>query len=243
MNLVYIFDVDGTLTPSRQAITDEMREFFTQFTQNNEVCLVSGSDYVKTIEQLGQDIVEDCVNRSYNCSGNSVWERGMEMYSSSWRLPDECSVWLERALITSEYPDRTGKHIEHRPGAVNFSIVGRNADLEQRARYVEYDKVTNEREKLAEDFNIQFEVDLNTVATIGGETGIDITEKGKDKQQVLDDFSDRTVYFFGDRCEAGGNDYPLAHAITERRRDGDKVFNVSGWQDTLDILRRLTNNR
>jgi len=243
MNLVYIFDVDGTLTPSRQAITDEMREFFTQFTQNNEVCLVSGSDYVKTIEQLGQDIVEDCVNRSYNCSGNSVWERGIEMYSSSWRLPDECSVWLERALITSEYPDRTGKHIEHRPGAVNFSIVGRNADLEQRARYVEYDKVTNEREKLAEDFNIQFEVDLNTVATIGGETGIDITEKGKDKQQVLDDFSDRTVYFFGDRCEAGGNDYPLAHAITERRRDGDKVFNVSGWQDTLDILRRLTNNR
>jgi phosphomannomutase len=240
MNLVYIFDVDGTLTPSRQPITDEMREFFTQFTQNNEVYLVSGSDYVKTIEQLGQDIVEDCVKRSYNCSGNSVWERGMEMYSSSWRLPGECAVWLERAIITSEYPEKTGKHIEHRPGSVNFSIVGRNADLEQRARYVEYDKVTREREKLADDFNIQFSHDLNTVATIGGETGIDITEKDSDKRQILKDFSDRTVYFFGDRCEEGGNDYPLANAIIQRNRDGDKVFNVAGWQDTLAELKRLT---
>jgi len=244
MNDVYIFDVDGTLTPSRQPITEEMREFFTQFAQNHEVYLVSGSDYDKTIEQLGQYIVEDLVKRSYNCSGNSVWERGMEIRKSSWTLPGEAATWLERTLITNEYPEKTGNHIEHRPGAVNFSIVGRNADLEQRARYIAHDNSTQEREKLAELFNKQFQDRLNIVATIGGETGLDIVERGRDKQQVFDDFRNdpRKIHFFGDKAEPGGNDWPLAKAIYDCE-DHSQVYQVETWRDTLEHLKKLTRRR
>lgn len=237
MNEAFIFDVDGTLTPSRQPITDEFREFFLQFTQNHDVFLVSGSDYAKTVEQLGTEITEDAVRRVYSCSGNSVWERGIEQYNSDWRLPGEAVTWLERVLETSDYPEKTGNHIEHRPGAVNFSIVGRNADLDQRARYVQHDTATDERVKLVEDFNLQFER-LGVVATIGGETGIDITEREKDKRQVLRDFEDRDVVFFGDKCQEGGNDYPLAKAIYDRAYENDHMHNVSGWQETMALLTR-----
>ena len=59
MKATYVFDVDGTLTPSRQLITDEFRDFFMQFALHHDVYLVSGSDYVKTVEQLGEVIVND----------------------------------------------------------------------------------------------------------------------------------------------------------------------------------------
>lgn len=235
MNEAFIFDVDGTLTPSRQPITDEFREFFLQFTQNHDVFLVSGSDYAKTVEQIGAEITEDAVRRVYSCSGNSVWERGIEQYKSNWRLPDEAATWLEKVLETSDYPEKTGNHIEHRPGAVNFSIVGRNADLDQRARYVQHDTATDERVKLAKDFNLQFDR-LGVVATIGGETGIDITEKEKDKRQILKEFEDRDVVFFGDKCQEEGNDYPLVKAIRDRAYEQDRVHHVSGWQETMDLL-------
>ena len=66
----FIFDVDGTLTPSRQTINPEFKEFFKTFIASNKVWLVTGSDYPKTLEQLGADICEGVVT-VYNCSGNA----------------------------------------------------------------------------------------------------------------------------------------------------------------------------
>jgi len=71
----FLFDVDGTLTPSRKSIDPEFKEFFKTFIQNNKVWLVTGSDYAKTVEQLGTDITESVVT-CYNCSGNDVWFKG-----------------------------------------------------------------------------------------------------------------------------------------------------------------------
>ena len=236
MNHAYIFDVDGTLTPSRQSITDSFRDLFVQFANNHDVYLITGSDNEKTIEQLSQDIVNESVRRCYNCSGNSVWERGIEIYSSPWTLPKDAENHLMELLALSECPTKAGNHLEVRPGAVNFSTVGRDATLEQRAEYILFDQETNEREMIVESFNTNFGSKLNCLATIGGETGIDITEVGKDKSQILPDFEGRIVEFFGDKCDIGGNDYPLAKAIQDRAVEGDKVHHVSGWEETMNIL-------
>ena len=48
----YIFDVDGTLTPSRKKIEHEFWAPFLIFCRHNHVSLVTGSDREKTIEQL-----------------------------------------------------------------------------------------------------------------------------------------------------------------------------------------------
>ena len=45
----FIFDVDGTLTPSRKKITPEFFDEFFQFTEENDVYLVTGSDRDKTL--------------------------------------------------------------------------------------------------------------------------------------------------------------------------------------------------
>ena len=47
----YVFDVDGTLTPSRQKILPEMEELFLNFISIKPVYLVTGSNYEKTEEQ------------------------------------------------------------------------------------------------------------------------------------------------------------------------------------------------
>ena len=48
----YIFDVDGTLTPSRQKIDPEFSTFMVNFACEHDVYLVTGSDRDKTLVQV-----------------------------------------------------------------------------------------------------------------------------------------------------------------------------------------------
>ena len=226
----YIFDVDGTITPSRQEIDPEFKDFFLDFCKNNEVYLVTGSDRPKTMEQIGEDIYNAC-KRVYQCSGNQVFE-GEKLYEySKWTPDEDVRNFLEDKLISSDFGLRTGTHIEERPGMINFSVVGRGATLGERLFYVEHDKKTEERVKIAREFKEKFPL---LDALVGGETGIDIFPLGKDKVQILDDFmicSD--IHFFGDRMDPAGNDYSLALKVIE---SGGKSHQVKNWKHTQYIL-------
>ena len=222
----YVFDVDGTLTPSRQKILPSMEKVFLEFIDEFKVYLVTGSDYVKTVEQLGTEIVEK-VEKVYNCSGSDVWQNGKNIKKSDWKISSEINMWLDDTLLDSKYPVRTGNHFEERPGLVNFSIVGRNANMEQRKDYVKYDKETGERDEIVRKFNNVF---CNVEASAGGETGIDIHPKGKDKSQIIDDFKPNdTIHFFGDRMDKDGNDYSLSLKAT-------KNYPVKSWEETYKIV-------
>ena len=180
----YLFDVDGTLTPSRGVMDEDFQEWFINFCNNNYVALVTGSDKPKTVEQVGEVVYNAC-SRVYNCSGNDVYEKDKSIRFNDWKLPEEAEHFLERKLSNSKYLTKTGLHIEHRTGLVNFSIVGRNAGTLQRKEYYKWDNIVNERANIAEEFNMTFPT---LEANVGGETGIDIFEKGKNKSQVLEDY-------------------------------------------------------
>jgi hypothetical protein len=110
---------------------------------------------------------------------------------------------------------------------VNFSVVGRGANAEQRQEYVAYDTSTNERNTIATAFNTMFP-DLE--AKVGGETGIDISPKGFDKSQIIKDFDkEDTTWFFGDAIYEGGNDLPIANVVKHFRK-------VDGWKQTMEYL-------
>ena len=236
MSTAYLFDVDGTLTPSRQSMDPKFRIWFCEFMSENAVYLVTGSDYAKTVEQLGVTITEN-VKAVYNCSGNDVWVGGKNIHTNNWQLPEEMHNFLSERLADSEFSLRTGLHFEHRPGMVNFSIVGRNATMDERKLYVEYDTYTNERDKIAKEFNELF--GDTVVATAGGETGLDIYPMGKDKAQIISDFSYYdSIVFFGDRCDPQGNDYTLSQAVTALSERGS-YYNVKGWKDTWNILEEI----
>lgn len=230
----YIFDVDGTLTPSRQKINDQFQKWFIEFIYDHNVYLITGSDYPKTLEQLGSTICEN-VNRVYNCSGSDVWENGKNIFSKVWHLPEDAIAWLEIQLQESKFYRKTGLHFEHRPGMVNYSIVGRNANLEERFIYKEWDEHKNERNTIAKQFNELFP---NIEARVGGETGIDIYPKGNDKGQIIKDFDPNDeLHFFGDRMDKAGNDYPLKKLLVDK--DLGLCYHIKDWEETWEILKTL----
>ena len=52
MQRIFMFDIDGTLTPARQQMTEEFTKFFLGFCKDNVVYLVTGSDHSKVLEQV-----------------------------------------------------------------------------------------------------------------------------------------------------------------------------------------------
>lgn len=235
-SIKYVFDVDGTLTPSRGKIDPEFEKFFYDFCKLNDVYLVTGSDKDKTVEQIG-DVLFGMAKVVYNCSGNDVWSAGVNVRTNNWTLPTELRNDLESWLQDSSFVLRTGNHIEERPGCVNFSIVGRNCTLGERKLYIKHDLTNKERETIATQISSKFP---SITATVGGETGIDIYPTGFDKGQVYYEFNEHDyIVFFGDRTEPSGNDYPLAIKIQPEKGE---VHQVNGWKNTWELLKlkRLT---
>lgn len=229
----FIFDVDGTLTPSRQKIDDDFAVFFTTFCTQNDVYLVTGSDRDKTVEQVSEEVYS-LAKRVYNCSGSDVYEGNHNVYTNDWTLPQSTRTWLENTLYSSKFVLRTGLHIEERPGMVNFSIVGRNATMGERKLYVEYEKNYKEREIIAEQFEKRFP---ELQAVVGGETGIDIFPIGSDKSQIVRDFDPNDeLHFFGDRMDKAGNDYPLKKIILDN--DLGICYSVRDYEHTWELLKQ-----
>ena len=186
----FLFDVDGTLTPSREKIDPDFAKWFQQFVTINTVCLVTGSDRIKTIEQIGEILFNMC-DKVYNCSGNDVYRFGMPHSKSEWKLDETEIDWLNKKLNESEWKIFTGQHIDQRTGCANFSIVGRGASWSQRKEYYLWDQSKGQRESIAKQLVEKFP---HLDAKVGGETGIDIFPQGKDKVTQVINEENRSLY-------------------------------------------------
>ena len=229
----FIFDVDGTLTDSRQQIDLSFEVYMIKFCCKYDVYLVTGSDRAKTVEQVGLDVYNRS-KRVYNCSGADVYEKDRNVYKSDWKPSRKLINFLSDELDFSTFPHKTGNHIEHRPGGINFSILGRGQDsMKHRKEYVKWDINTTERILMSDRIKSEFP-DLNI--QIGGQTGLDISDS--DKSQILRDFnSEDELVFFGDMMKEGQNDYPLAVAVD---KVGGTNYTVNSWQETYKKLKDLT---
>jgi phosphomannomutase len=188
------------------------------------VYLVTGSDYPKTLEQVGRDVCES-VTGVYNCAANQLHRSGQQEYSQEFTLLPEQRGFLEGLLAASQWPIRTGQHIEDRGSLTNYSTVGRGADPDQRSLYSAWDRSVQERRRLAVLIETRYP---ELSATVAGETGIDIYPRGRDKSQICADI--QGIVFFGDQTQQGGNDY----TISQQART---VHTVASWSDTWKILR------
>ena len=225
---VYMFDVDGTLTDPRRQIVPEFKDFMFEFVQKHTCMIVTGSDRPKTIEQIGEDLTNSFA-RVYHCSGNHVFVGNKEVYKSDWSLSEVEHTFLQAILHTFDYPEMTGNHIEQRTGTANFSIVGRNANWDQRARYAEWEKVNKGRDTVAMYYNQEF---TNSIAQVAGQTSIDIFKTGCDKSQAIREQKGKTIYF-GDHCNPGGNDFTAAQASTHFHQIDQ------GYKQTWEILKNI----
>jgi len=247
-NKIYIFDVDGTLTPSRQKMTKEFQKFFSEWSNKNKFYLVTGSDLPKLQEQM--DFMDIEAEGIFTCCGNQFWKPDPSIvntsaeliYDNKFEVPRKLNKLLGTIMSNSQYPYRYGNHIEDRGSMVNFSIVGRDCTQEQREEYFEWDKQSLERKIIANAIKEKFP-DLDAV--IGGQISIDIYPKGNDKSQILEHienieerFCPEKYIFIGDRTMKGGNDYPLAKIMN--KKSFRKFYQTEGPEQTQKILESLS---
>jgi len=68
---------------------------------------------------------------------------------------------------------------------------------------------------------------------------VHIYPKGKNKSQVLDEIMG-PIRFFGDRCNIGGNDYPIVKRLElEIPKRDYTIYNVSNFEETWKILKTI----
>ena len=246
LKTIYLFDVDGTLTPAKSKIDQGFAKVFYNWQKSREVYIVSGGSFPRIVDQLGRKIADQMLG-VFSCMGNAHYKKIPDKDGySSWVLKYENKFTvekprlffseLERYVMNSDYHTKTGRHYEERVGMVNFSIVGRNATTKERKEYEEYDKENKEREKIVAKLSDKHSA-LDFV--IGGAVSIDIFNKGHDKGQVVQHFADKLedhrIVFVGDRIKFPGNDYSLAEAV--RRYPNCEAIEVNSWEDTARLLK------
>lgn len=232
-NILYAFDVDGTLTPSRRPMDTEFADWFRAFMHERHYVFVSGSDYAKLQEQIPADILRDAFG-VFACSGNSHWVYGEEIYRNDWTPSDTLLEYLADELVYAAWPveKQHDRQIEIRTGLLNFSTIGRNCSTAERAEYTVWDQQHLERQQIRNRVRKHFP-DLD--CEIGGEISLDIYPRGQDKSQIIKHLPDMPIYFFGDGIKPGHNDYALAQALQSPSRS----FPVLNWVDTWLQLETL----
>jgi phosphomannomutase len=235
--MIYLFDIDGTLTPSRLRIDPEFETFFLQWMKDKDVIFVTGSDKEKTIEQVGEKIWTRA-QRIYQSCGNAVYQGGELIDWKKFDAPKDLIHMLYKFLKASDWQHQTDNFIEERIGLLNFSVVGRACNQSLRNAYYDWDRRSGERITLCKMIEAEYP---ELEATVGGQISIDIYPKGQNKAQVLDDLVGDHITFFGDKCEPGGNDYPIVERMEreiEENRRYCVVHRVKDYKDTWNILKK-----
>ena len=133
----------------------------------------------------------------------------------------------------------TGQFISLRTGIIYISLIGLDANEEERKIFMEQDLFNNYRNKLLfelknELFKMHIENEIDIV--LGGSVGIAIYPSEYDKIQILEIIKKENyeeIHYFGDKYLKDGNDHNLLNADNVIGHNIDKI------DDTLNILKKL----
>lgn len=246
----FIFDMDGTLTESRRCITEQTLSALKRLSPS-KLYLVTGSDMVKVVEQMGSDVLLERFERVMACNGTRVWNCNLDMDDEMLSYEPEL---IHKVSLTDYYSQadvnhivstllklaadnhtkyKTGTFVEWRDSQINFSLIGRNCTLEQRDDYAKWDDKSGERDKAIEQLREAFK-GWGLSFRKGGQISIDITRKGWDKSYALQSIkeSPEDCVFFGDRIEGNGNDSDIAVLC-------GAYHEVSGPEETVEIIKSV----
>lgn len=92
---VYLFDMDGTLTPPRLPMTEDFAEIFVPWLAHHKAFIATGSDFAKVMEQLPDSVI-NAFSGIYCAMGNQL-RRGHEIvYQKDFKISDDLRDDLER---------------------------------------------------------------------------------------------------------------------------------------------------
>lgn len=232
------FDLDGTLTESRTAITARMTELLQALLEIADVGVISGAVHRQMLAQIPW--LSEYPIYVMPQSGNETYLNSKLMWRN--KLDEETlamiGAHIEKLRHSDSYKRIVAHHVlderdivEYRGGQVSFSMIGHNALL---ARKMLFDPDASVRRALLKEF--PFENDLAEV-NIGGTTNLDYTRKGWNKAGNVARLTkqlfwnlDHCVYI-GDRLHEGGNDYVMIPVMA--------CQSVAGPLDTAVLIEKL----
>lgn len=243
--ILFLFDVDGTLTHSRRFIEEEMRNILLKIKENDNfhIGFVGGSDLKKQKEQLGDEVL-GLFNYMFPENGIVAYKNKELIHNKSFfDFIDEEDYqkfvnFCLKYISDLDLPKKRGTFIELRRGLVNISPIGRNCSIEEREEFYEFDKRNKIRENMVMKLKENFPY-LPLDYAIGGQISIDVFPKGLNKTYCLNHIDKneyKKIHFFGDKTYEGGNDYEIYnHPDVEGHK-------VDGPNDTLRILKEILEN-
>ncbi|KAI0788787.1 eukaryotic phosphomannomutase [Abortiporus biennis] len=241
-----LFDVDDTLTPARQPVSNEMVQHLRDLRKKVVIGVVGGSDLKKISEQLhvpgpsGFTVFDD-FDYTFAENGLTAFKLGKQLPSQSFIqfLGEEkykkLSSFILHYIADLDIPIKRGTFIEFRNGMVNVSPIGRNATTQERNEFNAYDKEAGVRIAFVKALKEAFP-DYGLNYAIGGQISFDIFPTGWDKTFCLNHVEDEQwdeIHFFGDRTHQGGNDYEI---YSDPRTIGHSVKSPA---DTIQIIKEL----
>ena len=249
---VFLFDMDGTLTPARERIDRNVIVALIRLSKHAKIGVVTGSDYDYVMQQMGVafeiggvscdriDILpcngtkkyEFGAGKSYQMvsSADMIQEIGQESYN---RILRYCSGWQWQIMVEQRDLPFTGSFFQYRKSLLNWCPIGRAASAEQRSLWVEEDVKEKIRERYSRLLKSKLsEHNVNATVALGGSTSFDIYPTGWDKTFALKHYKGHEVWFAGDKCDEGGNDYHLYEAL----RSAGRSFKVSEPADTIALI-------
>jgi phosphomannomutase len=240
---LFLFDVDGTLSPARQAASPEVLQVLKDLRKKVVIGFVGGSDLIKISEQLsvhGSNAIE-AFDFAFAENGLTAYKLGKPLASQSfikWLGEEKYKPLVNFILhyvADLDLPIKRGTFVEFRNGMINVSPIGRNATIEERKEFQAYDKIHGIRTAFIKVLQEKFP-DYGLVYAIGGQISFDIFPRGWDKTYALryvetEGFEE--IHFIGDKTDKGGNDYAI---FMDPRTIG---HSVSSPADTVKLLKEM----
>ncbi|TIB69169.1 hypothetical protein E3P77_00707 [Wallemia ichthyophaga] len=208
---ICLFDVDNTLTPAMRNVEIEMVQILTKLREKCVIGFLGGSNLVKITNQLGGslDLILNSFDYAFAENGLTAFRLGLPIETQSFinflgedrykKLVNFCLHYI----ADIDLPIKRGTFIEYRTGMVNISPIGRNASIEERNIFEDYDKKFGIRSSFVEKLKEEFS-DCGLVFSIGGQISFDVFPLGWDKTYALrhieaDNF--KNIHFFGDKID------------------------------------------
>lgn len=244
------FDIDRTLSPPKQPITEDIAGLLIPCLDYFEVCTISGQRFEQFIIQvIGplQNISPTQLRhlhllpaqgtQYYRYSAST--QRWVQMYNHTLADDKVARIFkiLEYAARETGYweEDKLADGdciIENRLSQITFSGIGQKATAAAKSAW---DPDCNKREAIVE---ICRELEPEFNYAIGGATSIDTTVSGMNKGSGLQNLlfelgmEKEDVLFFGDMTQPGGNDYSVIQADID-------TITVRNPEDTAYALRGI----
>ena len=257
--IVALFDMDGTLTPVRKQMKQEMVDAINSLTQHCRVGIVTGSKYSYVVDQMPQlfsgkldskkiDIMPCNGTKLYTFNGSEyeiisdidmMQKIGRGAYNE---IINDCISYQFEIMSKYDIPF-TGTFIQYRGSLLNWCPVGRDSGDSEREAFVNLDSKEGLRTKYKDLIQTRLAIKgIDIRIALGGSTSLDIYPDGWDKTYSLKHYPDHEVYFTGDKCRRGGNDWHLYESLKNTGRSYETKDCEQTIQIIEDIVSRISKN-